>query len=203
MLVVILTPQEVARAAAVGRERHNEAVRRGYADRHGFVGDGEAIHINGACGELAFAKAMGVEWLGLVNTFKSQADVLHYQIRTRSQHWYDLLHRDDDKPEEIYVHVTGLAPEFVIRGWIKGADARRPEWRQGHGGREPAWFVPEADLHSIELLLGYTPKLAPRRVVPEAPDLQEWVRKYGGYLNIPWDAWHAAMRRWRVLMGQL
>jgi len=28
------------------------------------------------------------------------------------------------------------------------------------------------------------------------PDLQEWVARYGGYPNIPWDKWDAAMAAW-------
>jgi hypothetical protein len=33
---------------------------------------------------------------------------------------------------------------------------------------------------------------------PQAPDLQEWVEKYGGYQNIPWPEWDAAMTRWQA-----
>jgi hypothetical protein len=27
----------------------------------------------------------------------------------------------------------------------------------------------------------------------QPPDLQEWVARYGGYQNIPWDLWDAAV----------
>jgi hypothetical protein len=27
------------------------------------------------------------------------------------------------------------------------------------------------------------------------PDLQEWLARYGGYWEIPWDRWDAAMER--------
>jgi hypothetical protein len=27
---------------------------------------------------------------------------------------------------------------------------------------------------------------------PKPPDLQEWIRRFGGYHNIPWPEWDAA-----------
>ena len=33
---------------------------------------------------------------------------------------------------------------------------------------------------------------------PKAPDLQEWVAKYGGYWNIPWDLWDAHVAEWEI-----
>jgi hypothetical protein len=37
-----------------------------------------------------------------------------------------------------------------VRGWFRGHEARRDEWRHAHGGRESAWFVPQAELYDIE-----------------------------------------------------
>jgi hypothetical protein len=34
---------------------------------------------------------------------------------------------------------------------------------------------------------------APKTLSGKYPDLQEWVRRYGGYWNIPWDQWDAAV----------
>jgi len=31
-----------------------------------------------------------------------------------------------------------------------------------------------------------------------APDLQEWVARYGGYTNIPWDKWDAAVAEYQA-----
>jgi len=30
------------------------------------------------------------------------------------------------------------------------------------------------------------------------PDLQEWICRYGGYPNIPWDQWDRAVADWRA-----
>jgi hypothetical protein len=32
----------------------------------------------------------------------------------------------------------------------------------------------------------------------KAPDLQEWVARYGGYNKIGWPAWDAANEAWRA-----
>jgi hypothetical protein len=31
----------------------------------------------------------------------------------------------------------------------------------------------------------------------KAPDLQEWIARYGGYPNIPWTKWDAAVAAWQ------
>ena len=33
---------------------------------------------------------------------------------------------------------------------------------------------------------------------PKPPDLQEWVLRYGGYWNIPWDEWDVQVAQWEV-----
>jgi len=37
-----------------------------------------------------------------------------------------------------------------------------------------------------------------KQTLPEPPDLQEWVRKYKGYWNIPWDKWDAANKAYHA-----
>ena len=80
----------------------------------------------GACGEVAVAKAMGRYWGGSVNTFKSIGDLVSvgWEIRTRAEHSYDLIIRDDDQDDRVFVLVTGKAPNYVVRGWIKAGDAK-------------------------------------------------------------------------------
>ena len=33
---------------------------------------------------------------------------------------------------------------------------------------------------------------------PQPPDLQEWVARYGGYTNIPWSEWDAAVSEYQA-----
>lgn len=140
---------EVARAALVGVSRNVEAMRKGCVNRMP-INDEWSIHILGALGECAFAKATGRYWSGSVNTFKSGGDVgRSIQIRTRSQHAYDLIVRDDDADDDLFVLVTGGPHEFRVHGWIRGGDAKSKEWRADHGGHGEAFFVPKERLWSV------------------------------------------------------
>jgi hypothetical protein len=148
-----LTGAELYLAAQIGVSRQMEAMRKGLPDRHGFDGlEGWTVHIEGAAGEMAVAKALGVFWGGTVNTFKTTADVGALEVRTRSRHDYELLIRENDADEAVFVLVTGRAPDFNVVGWLKGKEAKQPQWIRTHGGRPPAYFVPHAALHPIEEL---------------------------------------------------
>jgi hypothetical protein len=66
MIEVTLTHFEMVSAAI-------QALMEERPDQHGFEGedgDGWHIHIEGSCGEMAFAKALGLYWSGTVGTFK-------------------------------------------------------------------------------------------------------------------------------------
>jgi len=127
--------------------RQIEALRQHRPDRHGFDGeDGWTIHIEGAAGEMAVAKLRNRYWNGSVNTFKTGGDVGAVQVRTRSKAHYDLIVRDDDRNDDAFFLVIGSIPVFDVVGWIKGRDAKRPEWLQTYGERPPAYFVPQSAL---------------------------------------------------------
>jgi hypothetical protein len=150
---VKLSFSEMKMAAAVGITRHIAALQDGRNDKHGAKKeDGWSNHIEGACGELAVAKLYNVHWPGSVNAFKSPDLGALIQIRTRSRHDYDLIVRDDDLDGDVYILVTGVAPDFAVRGWILGSDAKQQKWRAAHGGREVAFFVPQGALHPMEAL---------------------------------------------------
>jgi hypothetical protein len=137
-------------AVEVGCRRQLQAIREGRHDLYGYDGDeGWSLHIEGAAGELAVAKALDRYWSGSVNTYRAGADVGQLQVRTRSQPNYDLLIRDRDDDDAVFVLVTGRVPSFAVRGWLLGRDGKRPEWRREHGGRPPAYFVPQAHLRPI------------------------------------------------------
>lgn len=139
-------------AAQVGLVRQFEALKRGLPDRHGYDGLGWSEHIEGAAGEYALAKHFNVSWNGSVNTFRTQADVQQFEIRTRSKHEYELLVRPNDPDDAAFILITGKAPDFRIQGWMLGKDAKQVHWKQTHGYRPPAYFVPHSALHDIEAL---------------------------------------------------
>lgn len=150
---ITLTPQEAQYAAMVGIQRHIEALRAARPDRYGAnTDDGWTLHIEGAAGELAVAKHLGVYWAAPVNTYSTGGDVGALQVRTRSRHDYDLIVRPKDRDTDRFILVTGRTPHFRLHGWITGAEAKQDRYLQTHGGREPAWFVPAANLHPMEEL---------------------------------------------------
>lgn len=151
MVEVELNWHELMQAGHVGMLRHIEAVTQGRPDLHGFDGDsGWHTHCEGACGELAVAKVFNRYYNGSVNTFREGGDVGAVQVRTRSKHDYELLVRDRDRDDDVFILVTGRAPRFRVVGWIKAGDAKRPEWSNTYGNRPAAYFVPHAALHPID-----------------------------------------------------
>jgi hypothetical protein len=141
-MLITLSWAELSIASQVGIRRNLEAMRAGHKPKHGFTGSTWDIHIEGACGEMALAKALGIYWNGSVNTFKAGGDVGNHQVRTRSKDTYDLIVRHDDRDDDIFWLVTGVAPVYNVVGHIKGRDAKQDRFRQSYGGRPEAWFVP-------------------------------------------------------------
>jgi hypothetical protein len=151
-----LTWHEAAMASEVGRLRQLVSVKAGRLDQHGFAGDGWSEHIEGACGEQAVAKALNVYWDGSIDSFKRD-DLPGLQVRTRSRHDWDLIVRPNDPDQAVFVLVTGRCPSYLVQGWIRGCDAKRPDWLKNHGGRPAAYFVPRTALHQLSELVHITP----------------------------------------------
>lgn len=149
MTIVVLSWQEAFFGAMIGIRRQIEAVRRELPDRHGANSDdGWRMHIEGACGEMAYAKGCNRFWTAGVNTYKGESDMPGgIEIRTRSSDHYDLIVRADDSNDRYYILVIGRCPRYRLIGGIWGSEAKaRNEWVQSYGGREPAWFVPQSEL---------------------------------------------------------
>jgi hypothetical protein len=142
--LVTLDKAEMLWGKKVGIERDEEAKKQG---RKPAYGCSEAF----ARAELAFAKFWGVTWDASVNTYKLP-DVGDIQVRCRSRHGYDLIVRPLDIPETPTALVTGQGPAFYVRGWILAGDADEPEWRDEHGNRDYAYFVPATALRPMDEL---------------------------------------------------
>ena len=150
MIEVTLTDYELAMASDAGRLRNISAVKRGYTSK--ISGREWQAHIEGACGEVAVAKCMGKYWGGSINTFKSGGDIdsTGWEVRTRSDHDYDLIVRDDDPDGRVFILVTGLSPRFRVWGWIKSEEAKKEnKWRKDYGGHGAAYFVPKDALSNM------------------------------------------------------
>lgn len=154
LVTVQLTWHEQFLAAQVGLLRYFRAVRDRRLDGHGLSvsnGDGIAFHINGAMGEMAFAKSEQLYWDGSVDTFK-RPDVGGIYVRTRSRPEYELLIREDDPDNAPFVLVRGQEGCYDIVGWMWSQEAKQPSWQHDYGNREPAWFVPDRYLQPIDTL---------------------------------------------------
>ena len=149
---VTLTPSELILASGVGARRHAANLLANRPDAHRAPADW-SLHIEGSCAELAAAKATSRYWLASVDFRERTAGDLAGGVEVRATERADgclILHeRDaDDRP---FVLVTGRAPHFDVRGWLRGGDGKRPEWWRSDV-RAPAWFVPVAALHPLDTL---------------------------------------------------
>lgn len=146
-MLVFLDWYEVAIAAKVGIQRHIYALKSRNADAFGRGSDdGWTDHIEGAAGELAFAKSIGSYWRPSVNTYGSGGDVGRVQVRTRSKSHYDLIVRENDRDGDLFVLVRGRIPQFEIVGFIRGLDAKKQKYSRSYGCRPAAFFVPADSL---------------------------------------------------------
>jgi hypothetical protein len=152
---VTLTLSELLHGVTVGALRSYESRKQSFEKgTHGLNTDDEnllAMDLEGALGEICVSKVLNKYWGGGVNTYKGADIGDSIQVRTRSKHTYDLLVRDGDNPAHFYFHVTGMYPEYCVRGWMKGTNAKDPKYLAGHGGRPSAYFIPESDLRPIDI----------------------------------------------------
>jgi hypothetical protein len=153
-MIVKLNWAEIAMCAGVGVRRKVESLRTSLSPLHKFDAHGGfEIDIQGACGEYAVAKALGLAWNGSVGSFKLP-DVGPYQVRTKvSTNYQGLALRTNDKDDEITILVEGRVPNFELKGWICNANGKQKRFEKViQSGRPPAFLVPPAELHSIESL---------------------------------------------------
>lgn len=143
-LVVNLTWSEVMHAALVGVQRHGHALRRGHRHRQGFDPDiGWQGHIEGACGECALAKWLGVYWSGDVADSDAD-DVGPYQVRTAARDTDRLRLHSWDKDHKPYILALGIAPRFRLAGWLYARDGKKPDyWCDPTHKNRPAFFIPQ------------------------------------------------------------
>ena len=149
--VVHLTWHETAMAATIAVNRQISALYKRSPNAFGLTNAGWSEQVEGACGEVAVAKFLGIFWNGSVNTYATP-DLDGIQVRTRSKDDYELIVRPKDSDDEIFVLVTGVCPDFRIRGWMRGGSAKRQEWVKEYGNRPPAYFVPTESLEPATLL---------------------------------------------------
>lgn len=149
---VQLTTYEILTGAQVGIMRQAQNLKdRPNADAHGAsVTDGWQLHVEGALGEMAFAKALGVYWNGNIGALKA-GDVGFFEVRTTSNSTGRLILHPTDKDNSFYVLMIGVNGLYHAKGFIRGTAGKKPEyWEDPTGQGRPAFFVPWHALHPIE-----------------------------------------------------
>lgn len=151
MLPVSLQWYELLQASEVGRLRKLHSLSKGSVNNHGFSGAGWNEDIEGACAEMAVAKALGRYWDGGIDTYKG-GDVGSYQVRWTPKESNSLIVRAQDADDAVFILVTGVSPHYVVQGWVTGGEAKQPQWARDPNGRPAAYFVPQQALHPLTTL---------------------------------------------------
>lgn len=167
MIEIELSWTEKMMAVIAGAHKHLESKARGRKDNHGYDARDEwDVAIEGAMGEMAAGKALGLYWDGAVNKFTEGGDLGRLiQVRTTKRHTNGLLIRPGDPDEKPFVHVSGKNGEYRVHGWAFGREAKQACWIFKKPPRPDCFFMPTEEVHdlaslpgSILMLVGEDPK---------------------------------------------
>lgn len=107
------------------------------------------IDIEAAMAEYALSKVINEAWYGKGEP--RMVDVGKYnQVRHTMIHHGKLIIQKDDTDDHLYWLVTGFDGHYQVHGWMMGASAKDEKYWSDPTGKWPAYFVPQADLRSIE-----------------------------------------------------
>jgi len=160
-MIVHLTKGELQMAKAVGQRRQESAKKAGRAEAHGHTDDeakGTWDHILGATGECAAAKGLNRFWFQPVFADRHLGDI-GVGLHVRSTDWKtgSLIVHESDPDDGVFILAIqdGSIPErWDIIGWIVARDAKKEEhWWDITRTKRPAYFVPQWELKSMELLV--------------------------------------------------
>lgn len=152
MLRVELTPDEMDRAITEGERRLSFAEAEGMARKYDQGVDAVRENsIDGAVGELAAAKALGLDWTAegpgpdkvggpdLISPAGRTIEVRH----ARPLHFRLIIHPDD--AEDVGLLVVGVPPVLFLAGWCWLQEFKlRRYWRTSL--RHPCFMIPQDQL---------------------------------------------------------
>ena len=139
-----LTLAEMQIAAQVGIQRQIQNLKNGAVPAYGAGSKNDwQLHVEGALGEMALAKHLGVYWDGKGEM--RAPDVGNIDVRTRSKHSYDLIvHDRDDDDRYIYLLTGGNGQYRFTADICTGRKARALLERSGR--RQARLFRPPGPL---------------------------------------------------------
>jgi hypothetical protein len=114
------------------------------------------MSIEGAMGECALAKHLGIFWS---KGLPGATDVGPHDVsQTPLAHGKLIVHPTDDDSRRFYL-VTGLLGKYAIHGYMYGSQAKNPKyWADPQGTNRPAYFVPQTDLIQDNGFITKTPE---------------------------------------------
>jgi hypothetical protein len=139
---IILTAPEIMLGATAGIMRQVENIK---LKSKAYYGAGHErdwqYNIEGALGEMALSKYLGVYWKG--KSRKRETDVAHYDVRTSSRANGDLILHPDDPDDRTFWLLTGFNGTYTVHGCIVAAEGKKEEYWRDPAGNRPAFFVPQ------------------------------------------------------------
>ena len=161
---VSLSDDELHYAAVAGVNRRIRALQRNrkpnqpgtsYQKQNWWQTD-----ITGCIGELAVAKAFGVDWYDTTDD-PGGFDVLHYQVRSTEREMPELIVRGRDNPDDCFILARVYKNRVLLYGWATGVEVRA----RGHEKYEPGTSVLMGyEVNPMEYLI--TPILYNSQVTP-------------------------------------
>jgi len=132
-VVVTLTPSELEKAAYGGVQRRIQGIMKGLKSTHSETPDYKQnwwqSDIVGAIGEMAVAKAFGVEWQPTIGDIHRK-DVLDYQVRTIENPSAGLRVRSHDLTDDIFILCQVRKNKALLHGYSTGAIVRDHAWEE-------------------------------------------------------------------------
>jgi len=153
----VFTEEERKLATEEGMRRQGVNEAKGLRGRNGGAWKGSKaldIHLLGAAGELAVASYLGLkhELYKETEARRGSDDLPGIDVKTRSNHSYDLIVQKNEDPRKKFVLVTIFKQQTLIWGWCHGEDAMKDEyWADPARGR-PAYFIPKEQLSPLDTL---------------------------------------------------
>lgn len=152
---VILRPDEYATALDVATRRVSDSLlnkaKDGLSNKSWI--EGTIKHIQGACAEIAVAKALNCYPQLGVRQFTGMVPDVGSSIEVRYSTGDALVVRDRDPDDRTYVLVTGDPPNLTVEGWITKPEAKElGVYKDPMNRGKPAYFVDKGLLHSMQKL---------------------------------------------------
>jgi hypothetical protein len=145
MTRIVLDGSEMMLAANAGIMRQIENIKKGVQPAYGAGSERDWQYgIEGAMGEFALAKHLGIFWHGKGKMRGD--DVGTFQVRTSSRGDGDLILHPRDDDDKVFWLLTGLNGTYDVRGFIKAGDGKKEKWWRDPAKGRPAFFVPQSEL---------------------------------------------------------